>query len=147
MKVGFKKPSENASLPAYGRDGDACLDISSSEEKVIKSKSFDLVSTGLAVEIPKGFEMQIRARSGLAAKKGIGLVNGIGTIDENYRGELKIVLYNLGEEDFKVEVGDRIAQICFFKTTKIKPVEVENLSKTNRLDSGFGSSGIKQNGK
>lgn len=147
MKVGFKLLNENARFPAYGREGDACLDISSSENTIIKPKSFQIVSTGLAVEIPAGFELQIRARSGLAAKKGIGLVNGIGTIDENYRGELKIVLFNLGEEDFIVEVGDRIAQICFFETTKIEPQEIVELSQTNRNDNGLGSSGIKFNEK
>lgn len=143
MKVNFKLLSEKAMLPAYSREGDACMDIRSNEKTVIKAKSFGIVGTGVACEVPHGFELQLRARSGLAAKKGIGLVNGIGTIDENYRGEIKAVLFNFGEEDFAIEIGDRIAQICFFKTTQVQPVEVNELSETNRGEGGFGSSGIK----
>lgn len=143
MKVNFKLLTETATLPAYSREGDACLDIRSDENTVIKAKSFGMVGTGVAVETPHGFEMQLRARSGLAAKKGIGLVNGIGTIDENYRGEIKAVLFNFGEEDFVIEKGDRIAQICFFKTNEIVPVEASELTDTNRGEGGFGSSGTK----
>ena len=143
MKVNFKLLSETASLPAYSREGDACLDIRSDENTVIKAKSFGIVGTGVAAETPSGFELQLRARSGLAAKRGIGLVNGIGTIDENYRGEIKAVLFNFGEEDFVIEKGDRIAQICFFKTTKIEPTETQELTETNRGEGGFGSSGTK----
>jgi len=143
MKVNFKLLSNTASLPAYSRAGDACLDIRSDENIVIKAKSFAMVGTGVAVETPSGFEMQLRARSGLAAKHGIGLVNGIGTIDENYRGEIKAVLFNFGEEDFEIQKGDRIAQVCFFKTTEIEPIQVEELSETNRGEGGFGSSGTK----
>lgn len=143
MKVNFKLLTETATLPAYSREGDACMDIRSDENAVIKAKSFGMVGTGVAVETPHGFEMQLRARSGLAAKHGIGLVNGIGTIDENYRGEIKAVLFNLGDEDFVIQKGDRIAQICFFKTTEIEPVQVDELTESNRGENGFGSSGRK----
>lgn len=143
MKVKFKLLSETASLPSYSRDGDACLDIRSDENALIKAKSFAVVGTGVACDVPSEFEMQLRARSGLAAKNGVGLVNGIGTIDENYRGEIKAILFNFGDEDFKIEKGDRIAQICFFKTTKIKPIKADEISSTNRGEGGFGSSGIK----
>lgn len=143
MKVNFKLLSETASLPSYSRDGDACMDIRSNEKAVIKAKSFAIVGTGVACEVPHGFELQLRARSGLAAKGGIGLVNGIGTIDENYRGEIKAVMFNFSDNDFNIEVGDRIAQICFFKTTKIKAAKTNELSQTNRGEGGFGSSGVK----
>ena len=110
---------------------------------ILNFKSFATVGTGVACEIPKGWELQIRARSGLSAKNGIGLVNGVATIDESYRGELKLILFNFSDTDFKIEVGDRVAQICFFKTTKITPQITSQLSETNRGAGGLGSSGIK----
>ena len=143
MKVKFKLLNDKATLPAYSRVGDACLDLRSCENAVVKAKSFATVGTGVACEIPKGWELQIRARSGLSAKNGIGLVNGVATIDENYRGELKLILFNFSDTDFKIEVGDRVAQICFFKTTKITPQITSQLSETNRGAGGLGSSGIK----
>jgi dUTP pyrophosphatase len=97
----------------------------------------------LSFEIPFGYEMQVRARSGLAAKNGIGLVNGTGTIDPNYRGELGIILINHGKEPFVVNKGDRIAQVVFNKIEHTEIEEVDELSETNRGECGFGSSGIK----
>lgn len=143
MEVKFKLLNEHSKLPSYSREGDACMDIRSSEELVLPAGTFKMVGTGVACEVPSGYEMQLRARSGLAAKYGIGVVNGIGTVDENYRGELKFILFNLGKEDFKIEIGDRIGQICFAKTIKIEPTETDTLSDTNRGDKGFESSGRK----
>ena len=104
-------------LPEYETCGASGMDIAAFIEKpvLIKPGKRALISTGLFMEIPKGFEVQIRARSGLAIKYGIGLVNGIGTIDEDYRGEIKIPLINFGEEDFTVNDGDRIAQMVAIK--------------------------------
>ena len=109
-------------LPEYETCGASGMDIAAFVEKpvLIKPGKRALISTGLFMEIPKGFEVQIRARSGLAIKYGIGLVNGIGTIDEDYRGEIKIPLINFGEEDFTVNDGDRIAQMVAVKYEKVK---------------------------
>ena len=143
MKVNFKLLSETASLPAYSREGDACLDIRSDENAVIKAKSFGIVGTGVAVEAPSGFEMQVRARSGLAAKKGIGLVNGIGTIDEDYRGEICVGLINHSKVDFKIQRGDRIAQMAIMEVLKPEILLSDDLSETSRAEGGFGSTGVK----
>ena len=98
--------------------------------------------TGLYIEVPSGYEAQIRARSGLAVKKGIGLVNGIGTIDADYRGEIKVALINWGQEPFVIHDGDRIAQMVIAAYTKAELVEVEELSETERGAGGFGHTGV-----
>ena len=142
MKIKFKKLNKKAKIPFFAHKTDAGLDICSVEDKVVKSKGYSLVSTGLAVEIPIGYEIQVRARSGLALNHGIFLLNGIGTIDSGYRGEIKIILANFSDKDYFIKSGDRIAQLVVGKLSKFKLVEVENLNtKSNRGDSGFGSSG------
>lgn len=102
-----------------------------------------LIPTGLFVEIPQGYEGQVRARSGLAIKNGIGLVNSIGTIDADYRGELKVPLINFGSEAFVIHDGDRIAQLVLAACVRGEPVQVESLEETERGAGGFGHTGVK----
>lgn len=131
-------------LPNRATEGSAGLDLRAaiSEDVVIKKGSFKLLPTGIIVEIPEGYEAQIRPRSGLAAKHGLTVLNTPGTIDSDYRGEVKIILINLGEEDYVIKRGERIAQMVVSKYEKIQLVESKSLSATNRSNSGFGSSGI-----
>ena len=112
------------------------------EDLVIKSGEIELVPTGIFLEIPEGYEGQVRARSGLALKYGISLPNGIGTIDSDYRGELKVILINHGKEDFVIKNGDRIAQIVFIKYEKAELEIVESIEDTERSEGGFGSTGV-----
>jgi len=100
-----------------------------------------MVPTGLFVEIPEGYEAQIRGRSGLAAKNGISLANGVGTIDSDYRGEIKVILINLGNEPFEIKHGDRIAQMILAKYEKIEFTLVDSLEETDRGSGGFGHTG------
>ncbi|MCI6610320.1 MAG: dUTP diphosphatase [Ezakiella sp.] len=143
MRVKVINKSNNP-LPEYQTAGSAGIDVRAFIKKdiVLKSGERKLIPTGLYFEIPEGYEIQVRARSGLALKYGISLVNGIGTIDSDYRGELGVILINLGEEDFIIKNGDRIAQIVLSKYETIEFAEFETLSKTDRGESGFGSSGI-----
>lgn len=112
------------------------------DDFVIKARSFDTIKTGICIEIPSDCEAQVRGRSGLARKHGIGLVNGVGTIDADYRGEIAVVLMNNSNEDFVIKRGDRIAQMVIAKIERLKVVEVDELSETVRGDGGFGSTGI-----
>ena len=111
---------------------------------IIKPMERVLIPTGIFLEIPNGFEGQVRARSGLSIKHGLTMVNGVGTVDSDYRGELKVPMINLGNEEFKVESGDRIAQIVFarYETVNFEPVSsTEDLEKTERGTGGFGHTG------
>jgi dUTP pyrophosphatase len=101
-----------------------------------------LIRTGLAMAIPKGYEIQVRSRSGCALKYGIMLVNGIGTIDEDYRGEIGVILYNSSKEDFFINRGDRIAQLVLQKVPKVDLIVVDDLDETDRGEGGFGSTGV-----
>lgn len=132
-------------IPKYQTENSAGVDIRASlnEDLVLKAGEFRLVSTGIYLEIPSSYEVQIRARSGLSIKHGIGLVNGIGTIDSDYRGEIKVPLINFSKEDFTIENGMRIAQMVLSKYEKINFEEVDELSDSERQDGGFGSTGVK----
>lgn len=132
-------------IPKYQTENSAGVDIRASldEDLVLKAGEFKLVSTGIYLEIPSSYEVQIRARSGLSIKHGIGLVNGIGTIDSDYRGEIKVPLINFSKEDFTIENGIRIAQMVLSKYEKINFEEVDELSDSERQDGGFGSTGVK----
>lgn len=132
-------------IPKYQTKNSAGVDIRASldEDLVLKAGEFKLVSTGIYLEIPSSYEVQIRARSGLSIKHGIGLVNGIGTIDSDYRGEIKVPLINFSKEDFTIENGMRIAQMVLSKYEKIDFEEVDELSDSERQDGGFGSTGVK----
>ncbi len=130
--------------PEYETQGSAGMDIRAHLEAPIEllPGKRALVPTGLFMEIPVGYEVQIRARSGLAVKYGIGLVNGIGTIDSDYRGEIKVPLINWGEESFTINNGDRIAQMVVCKYEKADLIKVDELSETERGGGGFGHTGI-----
>lgn len=132
-------------IPKYQTENSAGVDIRASldEDLVLKAGEFKLVSTGIYLEIPSSYEVQIRARSGLSIKHGIGLVNGIGTIDSDYRGEIKVPLINFSKEDFTIENGMRIAQMVLSKYEKIDFEEVDELSDSERQDGGFGSTGVR----
>jgi len=129
-------------LPSYETSGSAGMDVRAAENIVIAPGHRGLVGTGLAFAIPQGYEIQVRPRSGLALKKGIGIPNSPGTIDSDYRGELKIILLNHGEEDFIIERGDRIAQIVVAPVQRGVLVEVADLDETERGSGGFGSTGV-----
>lgn len=142
IKLKFKLLSKSAELPEYKHTGDAAFDIYSSESLTIKSKDRGVVSTGIASEIPEGWFVSIRDRSGLAVNNGIHVLAGV--IDSNYRGEWKVILANFGSEDFKIEKGDRIAQGVLHEVPNVKIIKVNNLSdNSHRGDKGFGSSGKK----
>ena len=132
-------------MPAYETPHSAGMDIRACINKTILLKPLEraLIPTGLAVEVKNGYEVQVRARSGLALKNGICLANGIGTIDSDYRGEIGVILINLGQEDFVVNNGDRIAQLVVMKHETPIIIEDENLSDSKRQSGGFGSTGLK----
>ncbi len=136
--------AEGLPLPRYETMGSAGMDLQAavSEPMIIPKGGRALVPTGLKMALPVGYEAQIRPRSGLALKKGITLPNTPGTIDSDYRGELGIILMNLGDEDFVIERGDRIAQMVIAPVTIATWVEVDQLSVTDRGEGGFGSTGV-----
>lgn len=128
-------------LPSYQTDGSAGLDLRADEACTLLPGERRLVPTGLAVEIPPGHEGQVRPRSGLALKHGIGMVNAPGTIDGDYRGEVGVLLVNLGREPFEVRRGERIAQLVIAPVTRVTVELVDELSGTARGGGGFGSTG------
>ncbi len=132
------------SLPEYKTEGASGVDLMAdlSEPVVLQPLERYLVPTGLFVEIPQGYEAQIRGRSGLAINHGISLANGIGTIDSDYRGEIKVILINLGTEPFHIKHGDRIAQMILTKYEKIDFKLVSELNDTDRGKNGFGHTGL-----
>jgi dUTP pyrophosphatase len=132
-------------LPEYATEGSSGLDLRAAVESeiVIPKGKVSLVPTNLRVEIPLGYEIQIRPRSGLAAKSGIGVLNSPGTIDSDYRGEIKIILFNFGEEDFIIKRGDRIAQMVLSKVYHMHFTETEELKESLRGAGGFGHTGTK----
>lgn len=144
MKIRYKKINDNAEVPAYqtagaaGADVHACLD----EPIILKPGEIALVPTGFALEIPEGYEVQLRPRSGLALKYGISLPNAPATIDSDYRGEIKVILINHGKESFKVEHGDRIAQMVVARHETVQFELTDELSDSIRGEKRFGSTGI-----
>ena len=129
-------------LPAYATSGAAGMDITAAESLTLRPGKRHAVATGFAFAIPDGYEVQVRPRSGLALKHGITCLNTPGTIDSDYRGEVKVILANLGEEDFVINTGDRIAQIVVAPVTQGIMCEVEALDDTDRGTGGFGSTGV-----
>lgn len=127
-------------LPSYGSPGAAGLDIRAAEKVIIEPGRIEVVACGFKIELPPGVEAQVRPRSGLAAK-GLTVVNAPGTIDPDYRGEVKVILGNIGPDLYMVERGERIAQLVFAPVLRLHPLEVEALSKTERGEGGFGSTG------
>jgi dUTP pyrophosphatase len=133
--------SEGLDLPMYATAGAAGMDVLAAEDVTLAPGSRHAVATGLALAIPEGFEIQVRPRSGLALKHGISLPNTPGTIDSDYRGELKIIMINLGSESFAIARGDRIAQLVLAPVTRAVWDEVAELDDTARGAGGFGSTG------
>ena len=145
VKILIKKTNKEVTTPKYKTDGSSGVDLSAFLEKkvVIKPNSSELIPTGLQVAIPEELEIQIRPRSGLAAKENIGVLNSPGTIDSDYRGELKIILFNHSNKDFIINNGDRIAQMVLVPILKMEFEEVDSLPDTVRGQGGFGSTGKK----
>ena len=145
VRILIKKTSKEVITPKYKTEGSSGVDLSAflNEKVVIKPNSSELIPTGLQVAIPEELEIQIRPRSGLAAKERMGVLNSPGTIDSDYRGELKIILFNHGDKDFIINNGDRIAQMVLVPILKMEFEEVDNLPDTVRGQGGFGSTGKK----
>ena len=143
VKILVKKFNKNINLPNYKTAGSSGMDLMAYIKKkiIINPGKTELIPTGISVAIPKNYEIQIRPRSGLAAKKGISVLNTPGTIDSDYRGEIKIILINLSKKSFIINSGDRIAQMVLCPVAKAKIKEVKNLPKTIRGKGGFGSTG------
>lgn len=135
--------SKDLPLPHYATHGSAGMDLPAGieEEVIIKSGEYQLIPTGMCIELPEGYEAQIRPRSGLAAKNGVTVLNSPGTIDSDYRGELKIILINHGKEDFVVTRGMRVAQMVISKYEQVVIKEVDSFTETVRGAGGFGSTG------
>ncbi len=136
--------SESGKLPSYATPGAAGFDLPAFLDAPVTLSPGQrmLVPTGIYMEIPEGYEAQVRARSGLAIKHGIGLVNGIGTIDSDYRGELRVPLINWGQEDFTIQNGDRIAQVVIARYTYAELEMTDSLESTARGEGGFGHTGV-----
>ena len=144
QKILIKKLHLDVNLPAYETSGSSGMDLQAyiSEEIILKPGERKLIPTGLSVAIPENLEIQIRPRSGLAYKKGISVVNTPGTIDSDYRGEIKVLLINLGKEDFVIKKFERIAQMVVCPITKVVLSETNDLPDTIRGEGGFGSTGV-----
>ena len=143
VKILVKKLDSRVKLPSYKTAGSSGMDLMALTDKpitILPKKSY-LVPTGISVAMPKNYEIQIRPRSGLAAKNNISVLNTPGTIDSDYRGEIKIILFNHGSDEFLINNGDRIAQIVLMPVHKIDFEEVDNLPDTVRGEGGFGSTG------
>ena len=132
-------------LPKHATSGSAGLDLRSNEEYIISIKPFGrkLIHTGIHIELPQGYEAQIRPRSGLALKKGLTVLNSPGTIDSDYRGEIGVILYNSSKEPSVIEPGERIAQMVIAKYEQAELVDVNSLNETDRGEGGFGHTGTK----
>ena len=145
MFINVKKLNSKAKLPeratatSAGADLCACID----DDVVLMPGDRKLIPTGLYVELPQGIEAQVRARSGLSIKHGIGLVNGVGTVDSDYRGEWNVPLINFSDEPYTINDGDRIAQVVFSRYERASFESVEKINETERGDGGFGHTGIK----
>ena len=140
MNINIVNRSDNP-LPKYARDGDAGMDICAAEDDFLAPFNWKAISTGLYVEIPDGYEIQIRSRSGLAFKYGVSVLNSPGTIDSGYRGEIKVILKNSDHHRYEIKKGDRIAQMVVSEFTKASLTEVAELSDTERGEGGLGSTG------
>ena len=143
VKILVKKFDKNIKLPTYKTSGSSGMDLVAyiKNKIIIDPGKTVMIPTGIAVAIPRNYEIQIRPRSGLAAKKGISVLNTPGTVDSDYRGEIKIILINLSKKSFVVKSGDRVAQMILCPVAKGKLQEVKNLPKTVRGKGGFGSTG------
>lgn len=141
--IEIKLVTKSGNIPAYETEGSAGMDLKAvlNEPVVLAPGERRLIPTGLFIELPKGYEAQIRARSGLAIKHGITLINCVGTIDSDYRGEIQVPLVNLGQEDFEIKNGERIAQMVIAKYEQVSWKITDELSETERGAGGFGHTG------
>ena len=144
MKVKFKKLSNNIEMPQYATEQSAGMDLRAVLDEPVTLRSLErkVVMTNLSIALPRGFEAQVRPRSGLAAKHGITVLNAPGTIDADYRGNIGVILVNLSTEPFTINNGDGIAQLVVSKYERVEWVEVDDLDETDRGSGGFGSTGI-----
>ena len=143
VQVKIKRIDSDLEIPRFAYPGDVAVDLRSNIDTIINVQKIQGVPTGIAIELPKGYEALIRPRSGLAINKGISIVNSPGTIDTDYRGEIICILINLGEQPFEIKRGDRIAQMAIRQVPEVELLEVNELSSTTRGKGGFGSSGHK----
>ena len=143
VKLLIKKLDKKVITPEYKTKGSSGMDLMANIKDAVflKPGKSEIIPTGIAISIPVGYEIQIRPRSGLAAKKKITVLNTPGTIDADYRGEIKVILINLGNEEFKINPNDRIAQMVLCPVIKAELVEVDDLQNTKRGEGGFGSTG------
>lgn len=144
MKVKFKKLDNNIETPQYATEQSAGMDLRAVLDEPVTLRSLErkVVMTDLSIALPRGFEAQVRPRSGLAAKHGVTVLNSPGTIDADYRGNIGVILVNLSTEPFTINNGDRIAQIVVSKYERVEWVEVDDLDETERGSGGFGSTGL-----
>ena len=142
IEIKIKKTNSEAILPNYVHEGDVGMDLFSCENYILTSGERKLFGVGLKVEIPEGYEMQIRPKSSLALKHGISVLNTPGTIDSGYRGEVGVILINHGNRSYEVNKGEKIAQAVINKIEIVEIIEVEELSDTSRGEGGFGSTGL-----
>ena len=145
MELKIKKLANFVSMPEYKTTGASAMDLVAAIESdvIIPAGEIRMIPTGIAIELPHNTEAQVRSRSGLAIKSGIAVVNGIGTIDEDYRGEICVGLINHSKVDFKISRGDRIAQMAIMEVLKPTIAIADDLSNTERAAGGFGSTGVK----
>lgn len=141
LQIKFVKLREGAHIPQKAHEDDAGFDLYASEDFLLKAHSFGCVPTAISMELPRGTEAQVRPRSGLAARHGITVLNAPGTIDAGYRGEVKVILINHGDNDFEITAGMRIAQLVISSVINTSFVEVSSLDHSDRGEGGFGSSG------
>ncbi len=142
--VKIKKLHSDAHTPHYAHFGDSGADLFSVEEAILHPMQRKAIATGLSAEVPQGFELQVRPKSGLALKSGLTVLNTPGTIDFGYRGEIKVILINLSEETYRIEKGQKIAQLVVAPVVYAEFQEVDELSETSRGEGGFGSTGLKK---
>lgn len=143
INVKRKSNCEDIPIPEYHSEGASGMDLRAAVDKAetLEPGKFKMIPTGLSISIPKGFEAQVRARSGLAFKHGIGVLNAPGTIDSDYRGEIGVILFNFNKQSFTINRGDRIAQLIVTRYQHVVLNEVENLDESTRNSGGFGSTG------
>ena len=141
LKIKIKKIAD-VKTPLYAHKGDSGMDLYAAEECVLNPLERRLIGTGIKIEIPYGYEAQIRPKSGLAIEHGISHANSVGTIDSSYRGEIKVPLINLSDKPYRIEKGKKIAQMVFAKVEEAVFEEVEELASTTRNENGFGSTGL-----
>lgn len=146
VSISLSDDAKDLGIPEYKTEGASGVDLRANVKDSVVLKRFErmAISTGLSIELGKGYEAQVRPRSGLAIKHGITVLNTPGTVDNDYRGEIKVILINLGEEDFKIERGDRIAQLVIASVEQVEFKEVESLTESERGSNGFGSTGVKE---